>query len=318
VQQKVNIVVVPGSPTGVRPDEAEVLPVDGTEVPFKPVVTLTDTVISLASGDADADGFADLAVDLDNGSYVPRGEHATHGDVTSHPVVDVVYGSSAGLGQGRATQMWDRESKGVPGSDIGTRSSASAFGRFNRDRYDDLAIAIPEERGVVVILGGANGLRSAGAEFVDLPGKLVDSKTLVTTADFDADHDDELVVSAANQKKMQRVDVLQGTRHGLTARHAQVWTQSVPGFPRRHLFQDNPRWDTLGSALRAGYFGRGAGEDLLISDDADAHSAGSVTELFGSSRRGLTIRYAARITEATKGVPGAPSTEHQTADRFGA
>jgi hypothetical protein len=189
---------------------------------------------------------------------------------------------------------------------------AVTFGRFNHDRYDDLALAIPYERAVVVLFGGANGLRPEGAAVVTLPVALVDSATRATAADFDADYDDELVMSAADNKKQQRIIVLRGTRHGLTTTGVRVWGPHTPGIPARRLLHGEN--SDLGSVLRSGFYGRGAGEDLLISDDRDAKNAGSVTELFGSRTHGLTTRHAVRITEAAELVPGSPSA----GDSFGA
>ena len=114
----------------------------------------------LGSGDFNGDGYADLAVGAPDHSPSPSGLPKTG-------IVDVMYGSSAGL-IGWKHQVWDSlsdpdwtDSKGFD-----SFGAALAAADFNDDGYDDLAIGVPGGTGgyVIVLDGSAAGLTSSGSD----------------------------------------------------------------------------------------------------------------------------------------------------------
>jgi hypothetical protein len=115
----------------------------------------------LASGDFDADGYADLAVGV-------PGEDV--GAVPDAGAVHVLYGGAGGLAD--SNQLWHQETPGMPGSNESQDffGSALAAGDFDGDGYADLAIGTPSEDlggvtdagALVVLRGSASGLATAG------------------------------------------------------------------------------------------------------------------------------------------------------------
>src|SRR5204863_441085 len=111
---------------------------------------------ALVAGDFNGDGFADLAIGVDQEDL---------GGIDDCGAVNVIYGSSQGL-RTTGNQLWTQESSGV--LDMAEAedqfASALAAGDFNGDGFDDLAIGVQGEntnKGAVQILWGtANKLRA--------------------------------------------------------------------------------------------------------------------------------------------------------------
>ena len=124
---------------------------------------------SLAAGDIDRDGFADLVVGVPYGTV---GGHQYAGRAV------VVYGSASGLDVGSA-ETWSQDSPGVLDQaesclEDNVCNEWDAFGRaiavgdFDADGFGDVAFGVPGERavastegGVAVLYGTAAGLTSA-------------------------------------------------------------------------------------------------------------------------------------------------------------
>ena len=196
---------------------------------------------SLASGDFDNDGFADLAVGA-------SGE--TVGTVEAAGAVNVLYGSAGGL-TGAGSQLFRQGAGGVLGSpeSVDLFGHAVSAGDFNNDA-SDLAVGVPfediagrEDAGAVNILyGGGGGLSGTGSQvFWQGPGGV--SGTLeasdwfgaeVSTGDFNNNGAADLAVGVPHEAIGTRfaagaVNVLPGGSGGLTGSGSQGFWQGTGG-----------------------------------------------------------------------------------------
>ena len=159
---------------------------------------------SVASGDFNKDGFADLA------AGVP-GEDL--GGVMNTGAVGVIYGSPSGLSAlyHIADQLWSQDSAGVGGAAVENEffGSAMAVGDFNKDSYFDLAIGAPSDsdsfdRGAINFLyGSAAGLAGTSVTVTgdnfQLSGQCPASLgTTLSSGDYDADGFWDLAIGDPN------------------------------------------------------------------------------------------------------------------------
>ncbi len=118
---------------------------------------------SLAVGDFDDDGYADLAIGADREDV---------GSVQDAGAVLIAYGSSTGI-TGARDQLITRNGDGltVPPTIVELYGATLASGDFNEDGYDDLAIGAPRARcpngtdsagAVIMMLGSASGIVNTG------------------------------------------------------------------------------------------------------------------------------------------------------------
>ena len=270
---------------------------------------------TLAAGDFDGDGFADLAV----GVWRENVGAAANGGA-----VNVLYGTAGGL-TGAGSQFLTQDSPGVPGGVEPDDEFGFALGAgdFNRDRFADLAVGAPGEDfvgaadrgGVVNVLrGSAGGLSGAGSQLFtqDSPGVPGVAETgdnlglaLAAGGDFEGDGFVDLAVGSAEDvgtaEDAGAVNTLRGSAGGLTGAGSQLFTQDSPGVPG--FAEQN---DGFGAFVQAaGDFNGDRFTDLAVGvaeTFGGIAAAGAVSILPGSAG-GLTGSGSQLLTQDSPGVP---------------
>lgn len=279
---------------------------------------------AVAAGDLNGDGRADLAVGLPGRSVSGR---ALAGATI------VLYGSPTGLTSSRS-QVWTQNVSGVPGTaNKGDRLGFSlAIGDFNADGSGDLAAGVPGEdvgtgadAGAAQILyGSVTGLVATGGEvwYQDSPGVLGRSEMqddfgyALAAGDLDGDGADDLAVGAPFEDEGGALDagavnVLYGSRGGLTATGNQLWALDSPSIPGGLQASAS-----FGFVLSSGNYDGDGFADLAIGDPGHAVSgrarAGAVNVLYGSPG-GLAAARAQFWNQDSPGLVG----HAEAGDEFG-
>jgi hypothetical protein len=248
---------------------------------------------TLAAGDFDADGYADLAVTAIQETVTGTHEGAVH----------VLYGGAAGPGVSD-DQLW---SPGLsPAAGTATDSSLCGFalsvGDFDADGYDDLAMGCPHDQvgavlgagSVLVAYGSSVGLDGSevwtqGTPGVDESPESNDSFGLaLTTGDYNGDGYDDLGIGAIGEDRSPYVDsgivqVLRGSGGGLTAAGDVLLEQdsarTVGGSP--------DDYDSWGYALTSGDYDGDGLDDLAVGapydSDGGVEEGGVVNVFYGSA-----------------------------------
>jgi hypothetical protein len=256
---------------------------------------------ALAQGDFNGDGFDDLAVGIPGANINGQADAGA---------VQVIYGSADGLSL-FTIEEWARGSGGLtgpaaPGEVFGT---ALATGDFDGDGYADLAVGAPgatvggdaQAGGAHVIYGGAEGLRSAGDEwltqdiggFPASPAEPIDYFGYALAAgDFDGNGVDDLAVGVPSENTDTLVDagavnVFYGRGSGAgdwglvrfgSVYNAQHWTADSPDVEGVMEAEDQ-----FGFALAAGDFNGDQYDDLAVGIPYEAHGTGPATIQFGGA-----------------------------------
>ena len=253
---------------------------------------------SLAAGDFNDDGFADLAIGVPFEIFGGQNVGA----------VQIIYGSNAGLitfgnqifHQGVLASSPD----GGEQSDVFGQSLAA--GDFDKDGFDDLAIGVPgedvgikQDQGVVQVLYGATGgLTGAGSQLwhQDIAG-IADAGEAddsfgrgLAAGDFNKDGIADLAVGASGEgvgtiSRAGAVNVIYGKAGtGLNAANNQLWHQNVA-----EVEDQAETADLFGSPLAAGDFNKDGSDDLAIGvfaeDFVGMQDAGAVHILYGGANR---------------------------------
>lgn len=254
--------------------------------------------------DFNGDGFEDLAIG------VP--EEAID-SVDGVGAVHVIYGSNQGL-TASGDELWHQASSGIMGNAelFEGFGSALAWGDFDDDGFDDLAVGVPfdnvtdggEHDGAVnVLYGGPGGLSGSGDQLFNLEtpglkGALEGGKggtrfgRTLAAADFDGDGFDDLAIGAPGEdvqgvQNAGAVHILHGSSSGLSAGNDQRWHQNQP-----NIADDAEAFDHFGRSLSTGDFDGDGFDDLAIGSEEDLPFAiaqetfgddGAVNVLYGSS-----------------------------------
>jgi len=282
---------------------------------------------SLASGDFNNDGFADLAVGA-SGEAI--------GNVAGAGAVNVLYGSAGRL-TGSGSQLFFQGAGGVPGSPEPDDlfGHALSAGDFNNDGFADLAVGVrledvagAENAGAAnVLYGSAGGLTGSGSQLFyqgasGVPGNLEAQDLFgseLSSGDFDNDGFGDLAVGVPDEaigsdRFAGAVDVLYGSAGGLTGSGSQFWHQDAAG-----VVGTAQREDGFGSSLAAGDFNNNGFADLAIGVPGEGIGAapsgdlaGAVNVLYGSAG-GLTGSGSQLFRQGAGGVGGTPEFD----DEFG-
>lgn len=242
-----------------------------------------------ASSDLNGDGYDDLVVG------VPDEDVA---QVSNAGAVNVLFGSDEGVTPRRDLLLDQADLGGSVGAQDRT-GNAIAYGDFNGDQIDDVAIGSPGEdwngasdAGVVHVIYGSNsGPRTGTTQVLAQAGKLAGASeagdffgAVLESGDFNDDGFDDLVIGVPGENLRGRVSagaivVAYGSSSGITTSRSQQLSQrgKVPG--------SSEEFDFFGVALAVGDFNRDGHDDIVVGtpgeDIGSAEDAGNVTVLFG-------------------------------------
>ena len=322
---------VPGTIAGLDPasavgwsQETAGLRGDGAEVGERFAANLT-------AGDFNGDGNADLVVGVPSESV--RG---AEGDGSSAGAVHVIYGSTGGL-----TTLGDdyitADDAGIAGDGAEQGDlfgQTVAAGDWDGDGRDDIAVAATQESlgaefvgAITVLYGTPNGVATARSKVFHLSSKGMAGDGAegqeqwgqqIVAGDWDGDGRDDLAASSTREvlgpdgQQEGAVNVLYGSRKGLTTKGDKSFTQATAGIP-----SDPEDFDQFGIELAGGDFDGDRADDLAIATREDGSSSfdgtGSVHVLYGGDG-GLS---ASGDELLSKELDGFPSQGGQPADQFG-
>ena len=275
---------------------------------------------SLAAGDFNGDGFADLAIGVPNEDQTGTDDGA----------VNIIYGSAAGL-NAAGNQVWDQDSAGIGGvREAGDRFGTSlAAANFGNSSHTDLAIGVPfedqtgaEDGAVNVIYGSAGGLNAAGNQVWDQdsagiggvrePGDTFGYSLAAANLGNSTHADLAIGVPLEDQTGADdgAVNVIYGSAAGLNAAGNQVWDQDSAG-----IGGVREPGDRFGYSLAAADFGNTGFADLAIgvpNEDQTGLDDGAVNVIYGSAG-GLNSAGNQVWDQDSAGIGGV----REAGDRFG-
>lgn len=279
---------------------------------------------SLAVGDFDGDGFADLAIGVQGESI---------GTVASAGRVVVLHGSASGLSAVR-TQSWSEDTPGIADEPENVQpwtgellGHSLAAGDLDGDGRDDLAIGAPRGDGlgaVHVLLGSAAGLTTNGSQYLSAEWVAGSELQLpadglglaMAIADFNADGRGDLALGLPTAYRLGQAPEARASGLVLTLYSGPGGVLTRPassGVGNPGVTGRAP--DYFGSALTTGDVNGDAVADLAVGAPlawvADQYWAGAVYMVLGSPA-GLVGPLNA-LSQDTAGVPDAA----ESGDRLG-
>lgn len=287
--------------------------------------------IALVAADFDGDGFADLAVGVNERFGKKFGCGAVH----------AFYGSADGLGVA-GNQLWHQNRPGMRDKAEAEDhfGSALAAGDFNGDGRADLAISVPGETfgkgdaavsgAVAIVFGSAKGLKSKGNRLIRWSDLGVTHETdeaeeitALAAGDFDLDSRDDLAIGAAMAAATAglaggAVFVVYSREDGFDYDSVQAWGQFPSGLGG--IGGIGADGDEFGASLATGDFDDDLIPDLAIGVPGD--TAGSTADsgtfmiLFGEFQVGLGSTDSQLIHQDSGSVPGTAETGDHFGDAF--
>lgn len=247
--------------------------------------------------DFDCDGLDDMAIGV-------RYDDETAND---HGGVNILYGTASGpTAPNMTTLRFDQDS---PAAVEGVAEASDAFGYaiawgdFDQDGFDDLAIGASHESvngddlagAITILYGSASGLDAAGDQIWhgDSSGiSLYDPAhedyfgNSLAAGDFDGDGHDDLAIGILHGQTGGAVLILYGDSGGLTTTGHQVLDQDTVGMAG----DGGEHGDAWSSSLVSGDFDCDGFEDIAVGaplEQVTSGQSGAVTVIYGTSG-GLT------------------------------
>ena len=276
---------------------------------------------SLATGDVNGDGRADLAIGV-------PGENGGQG------AVQLLYGSPTGL-VAAGSQYFSQDSTSIV--DVAEADDgfglAVAIGDLGKSAHADLVVAAPEEDlvagadagAVHVIYGSATGLVAAGSQYwAQNSGGVADDPeagdffgAALAIDDFGRSGHGDLAIGAPSEDLSAGADagvahVLYGAATGLSSAGSHLWSQAPSPIA------DSPQADDrFGAALAAGDVGNSGEADLVIGvpgeDSLAAADSGMAHVIYGSAT-GTTSAGSQAWSQGSGGIP----SNFDVGEHFGA
>jgi hypothetical protein len=196
---------------------------------------------------------------------------------------------------------------GLSAGESTVAAAAQAYGDFNNDGFDDLAVgvafenvgAVSDAGGVNVLYGTAGGISSSNDQFWTQNSAGIENSAdpgdvfgwAVAAGDFDGDGFDDLAVGIPGEDVggdlvAGAVAVIYGSGSGLSSAGDQFWTQGNAA-----IEDDEDSFDNFGRSLAVGDFDNDGFDDLAIGVPFESvgmiEDAGVVNVIYGSNS-GLT------------------------------